>query len=64
MKKGNSIQDSKDIASWFEKYEVSIMSERDPNKFIEAEAKAASLESSKREAKKKVVLERRVKRHQ
>ena len=52
MKKGKSMQCSKDIAIWFGKGEVSVMSERDPNKFIEAEAKAASLECSKKEAKK------------
>ena len=48
------MQCSKDIASWFGKDEVSVMSERDPNKFIEAEAKAASLECSKKEAKEKI----------
>ena len=53
MKKGKSMQCSKDIASWFGKDEVSVLSERDPNKFVEAEAKAASLECSKKEAKKK-----------
>ena len=54
MKKGKSMQCSKDIASWFGKDEVSVLSERDTNKFIEAEAKAASLECSKKEAKGKV----------
>ena len=62
------MQCSKDIAIWFGKGKVSVMSERDPNKFIEAEAKAASLECSKKEAKKqrlkKAVLQTRVKRHQ
>ena len=53
MKKGKSLQCSKDIASWFGRDDT-ILSERDPNKFIEAEAKAASLECSKEEAKKKV----------
>ena len=52
MKKGKSLQCSKDIASWFGRDDT-ILSERDPNKFIEAEAKAVSLECSKKEAKKK-----------
>ena len=54
MKKGKSLQCSKDIANWFGRDDVTILSEGDPNKFIKAEAKAASLECSKKEAKKKV----------
>ena len=42
-----------DNGSWIEEDEVPGMSDRDPNKFLEAEAKAVSLDIFKKEAKEK-----------
>ena len=53
MKKQKSMQCPSDINRWIEEDEVSVLFERVPNKFIVAEAKAASLDFSKKEAKEK-----------